>query len=156
MPNHLLSPEGDLENLFVSEYFLIDQWVGDTLWAWGESSSFDTDNQETIHQPVDPLRSQHSQEEPTGNKFRVELQHIQQQSKLMELYGLGVVILMDNSEPIIQSIDPLQSQHLQEEPTGNKFLAVFIILQQSKLMEPYGLGVGIFLDSWETIQAHLD
>ena len=36
MPNQFNSPEGDLENYFVSEYWLIDQWVGDTLWTWGE------------------------------------------------------------------------------------------------------------------------
>jgi len=38
MPNQFLSPEGDLENYFVSEYFLIDQYVGDTLWVWGINS----------------------------------------------------------------------------------------------------------------------
>jgi alpha-tubulin suppressor-like RCC1 family protein len=35
MPNQFLSPEGDLENYFVSEYWLIDQWIGDELWTWG-------------------------------------------------------------------------------------------------------------------------
>jgi len=35
MPNQFLSPEGDLENYFVTEYFLIDQYVGDTLWGSG-------------------------------------------------------------------------------------------------------------------------
>ena len=35
MPNQFLSPEGDLENYFITEYWLIDQWVGDTLWTWG-------------------------------------------------------------------------------------------------------------------------
>jgi alpha-tubulin suppressor-like RCC1 family protein len=35
MPNQFLSPEGDLEEYFVDEYWLIDQYVGDTLWAWG-------------------------------------------------------------------------------------------------------------------------
>jgi len=39
MPNQFNSPEGDLENYFVSEYWLIDQWVGDTLWVWGVNSS---------------------------------------------------------------------------------------------------------------------
>ncbi len=34
-PNQFLSPEGDLEDYFVDEYWLIDQWVGDTLWVWG-------------------------------------------------------------------------------------------------------------------------
>jgi alpha-tubulin suppressor-like RCC1 family protein len=34
-PNQFLSPEGDLEDYFVDEYWLIDQWVGDTLWTWG-------------------------------------------------------------------------------------------------------------------------
>ena len=33
--NEFSSPEGDLEEYFLSEYLLIDQWVGDTLWTWG-------------------------------------------------------------------------------------------------------------------------
>ena len=39
MPNQFLSPEGDLENYFVTEYWLIDQYVGDTLWTWGTNGS---------------------------------------------------------------------------------------------------------------------
>ena len=38
MPNQFLSPEGDLENYFVTEYWLIDQYVGDELWVWGNGS----------------------------------------------------------------------------------------------------------------------
>jgi hypothetical protein len=37
MPNQFLSPEGDLEDYFVDEYWLIDQYVGDTLWTWGQN-----------------------------------------------------------------------------------------------------------------------
>jgi len=37
MPNQFFSPEGDLENYFVTEYWLIDQYVGDELWAWGNA-----------------------------------------------------------------------------------------------------------------------
>ena len=29
MPNEFLSPEGDIENYFVTEYWLIDQYIGD-------------------------------------------------------------------------------------------------------------------------------
>ena len=36
-PNQFLSPEGDLQEYFVDEYWLIDQWVGDTLWTWGNN-----------------------------------------------------------------------------------------------------------------------
>jgi alpha-tubulin suppressor-like RCC1 family protein len=39
MPNQFLSPEGDIENYFVNEYWLIDQYVGDTLWVWGSNGS---------------------------------------------------------------------------------------------------------------------
>ena len=39
MPNQFLSPEGDLENYFVSEYWLIDQYIGDELWVWGYGPS---------------------------------------------------------------------------------------------------------------------
>jgi len=52
MPNQFNSPEGDLENYFVSEYWLIDQYVGDTLWTWGynlysELGVNDTNNRST-------------------------------------------------------------------------------------------------------------
>jgi alpha-tubulin suppressor-like RCC1 family protein len=39
MSNQFLSPEGDLENYFVSEYWLIDQYIGDQLWTWGYGGS---------------------------------------------------------------------------------------------------------------------
>ena len=39
MPNQFLSPEGDIENYFVNEYWLIDQYVGDELWTWGSGSN---------------------------------------------------------------------------------------------------------------------
>ena len=39
MPNQFLSPEGDLENYFVTEYWLIDQYVGDELWVWGNGGN---------------------------------------------------------------------------------------------------------------------
>ena len=38
MPNLFFSPEGDLETYFVTEYWLIDQYVGDELWIWGNNS----------------------------------------------------------------------------------------------------------------------
>ncbi len=38
MPNQFFSPEGDLETYFVSEYWLIDQYIGDRLLVWGYSS----------------------------------------------------------------------------------------------------------------------
>ena len=38
MPNQFLSPEGDLENYFVTEYQLIDQYIGDQLWTWGDGN----------------------------------------------------------------------------------------------------------------------
>ncbi len=39
MPNQFLSPEGDLENYFVTEYWLIDQYIGDELWTWGRNNA---------------------------------------------------------------------------------------------------------------------
>jgi alpha-tubulin suppressor-like RCC1 family protein len=38
-PNQFLSPEGDLEDYFVDESWLIDQWVGDTLLIWGRNTN---------------------------------------------------------------------------------------------------------------------
>ena len=39
MPNQFLSGEGDLENYFITEYWLIDQYVGDTLLGWGRNNT---------------------------------------------------------------------------------------------------------------------
>jgi alpha-tubulin suppressor-like RCC1 family protein len=39
MPNQFFSPEGDLENYFVTEYWLIDQYIGDQLWTWGAGTN---------------------------------------------------------------------------------------------------------------------
>jgi alpha-tubulin suppressor-like RCC1 family protein len=39
MPSKFNSPEGNLENYFVTEYELIDQWVGDRLWAAGDTTN---------------------------------------------------------------------------------------------------------------------
>jgi hypothetical protein len=37
MPNQFLSDEfGDIEDYFVTDYWLIDNFVGDTLWVWGQ------------------------------------------------------------------------------------------------------------------------
>jgi alpha-tubulin suppressor-like RCC1 family protein len=49
MPNQFLSPEGDLENYFVSEYWLIDQYVGDELWTWGRGSYGELGNASTTN-----------------------------------------------------------------------------------------------------------
>jgi hypothetical protein len=36
MPNQFLSDEfGDIEDYFVTDYWLIDNFVGDSLWGWG-------------------------------------------------------------------------------------------------------------------------
>jgi alpha-tubulin suppressor-like RCC1 family protein len=34
------SPEGDLEKYFITEYWLLDQYVGDTLWSWGDNTYY--------------------------------------------------------------------------------------------------------------------
>jgi alpha-tubulin suppressor-like RCC1 family protein len=47
MPNQFLSPEGDLENYFVTEYWLIDQYVGDALWTWGNNGNIQLGNNAT-------------------------------------------------------------------------------------------------------------
>jgi alpha-tubulin suppressor-like RCC1 family protein len=48
MPNEFLSPEGDLENYFVSEYWLIDQYIGDELWTWGFNDNGRLGNANTV------------------------------------------------------------------------------------------------------------
>ncbi len=38
--NQFFSDEfGDIEDYFISDYQLIDQYIGDTLWTWGDNSS---------------------------------------------------------------------------------------------------------------------
>jgi alpha-tubulin suppressor-like RCC1 family protein len=48
MPNQFFSPEGDLENYFVTEYWLIDQYVGDELWVWGNAANGRLGNASTV------------------------------------------------------------------------------------------------------------
>jgi alpha-tubulin suppressor-like RCC1 family protein len=39
MPNNFFSDEfGDLEDYFITDYTLIDQYIGDTLWVWGRNT----------------------------------------------------------------------------------------------------------------------
>jgi len=47
MPNQFFSPEGDIEKYFVSEYWLIDQYVGDQLWTWGRTNNGQLGNAQT-------------------------------------------------------------------------------------------------------------
>lgn len=35
MPGQFYSPEGDLEEHFITDHWLIDQYIGDQLWLWG-------------------------------------------------------------------------------------------------------------------------
>jgi alpha-tubulin suppressor-like RCC1 family protein len=46
--NQFTSPEGDLDNYLVTEYWLIDQWVGDTLMTWGNNNSGQLGDNTTI------------------------------------------------------------------------------------------------------------
>ena len=55
MPNQFLSPEGDLENYFITEYWLIDQYVGDTLWAWGHNYAGQLGDNTTTTQKSTPV-----------------------------------------------------------------------------------------------------
>jgi alpha-tubulin suppressor-like RCC1 family protein len=48
MPDQFSSPEGDIENYFVSEYWLIDQYIGDQLWTWGPGGSGRLGTNDTI------------------------------------------------------------------------------------------------------------
>jgi alpha-tubulin suppressor-like RCC1 family protein len=49
MPNQFLaSVEGDIESYFITEYWLIDQYVGDTLWTWGSNSAAQTGTNSNI------------------------------------------------------------------------------------------------------------
>ncbi len=39
MPNQFLSDQfGDIEDYFITDYELIDRYIGDTLWSWGRNS----------------------------------------------------------------------------------------------------------------------
>jgi alpha-tubulin suppressor-like RCC1 family protein len=55
MPNQFFSPEGDLENYFVTEYWLIDQYIGDQLWAWGSGTDGNLGNTITLSSRSTPV-----------------------------------------------------------------------------------------------------
>ena len=106
------------------------------------------DDLEQMIPQTEALQSPHLPVELLGNLLVVEfLRHIQQQSKLMGLYGLGVLMVLDNLVTLVQHREMFRSPHLPEEPLGNKFLLEKIIQQQSKLMGLYGLGVLVLQDN---------
>lgn len=39
MPNQFFSPEGDIENYYITEYWLLDQYLGNKMWNWGLNTS---------------------------------------------------------------------------------------------------------------------
>jgi alpha-tubulin suppressor-like RCC1 family protein len=58
MPNNFFSDEyGDLEDYFITDYTLIDQYIGDTLWTWGinNSGQLGVNNTTTKSTPVTTL-----------------------------------------------------------------------------------------------------
>jgi len=53
MPNQFLSDEfGDIEDYFVTDYRLIDNFVGDTLWVWGSGGNGRLGNNATTQREV--------------------------------------------------------------------------------------------------------
>jgi alpha-tubulin suppressor-like RCC1 family protein len=55
MPNQFLSDEfGDIEDYFVTDYRLIDNFVGDTLWGWGTNNLVQLGNNSTTS-PATPV-----------------------------------------------------------------------------------------------------
>ena len=71
MPNQFFSPEGDLENYFVSEYWLIDQWIGDELWTWGHNlyGMLGTNDTLQINTPVTTLIGQNNWKQVDGGNL---------------------------------------------------------------------------------------
>ena len=58
MPNNFFSDEfGDLEDYFITDYTLIDQYIGDTLWTWGSNGNgvLGVNNTTNISTPVTTL-----------------------------------------------------------------------------------------------------
>jgi hypothetical protein len=90
------------------------------------------DNLELIIQTTEVLQSQHLPVEPIGSKFPANfVLVIQQQSKPMELYGLGVLIVPGNLGTILLHGEVLQSPHLPEEIIGNRLIVEETTQQQS-------------------------
>lgn len=50
MPNQFFSPEGDIENHFITESWLIDQYIGSRLWIWGNNTNGSLGINNTINQ----------------------------------------------------------------------------------------------------------
>jgi alpha-tubulin suppressor-like RCC1 family protein len=71
MPNQFFSPEGDIENYFVSEYWLIDQYVGDQLWTWGRANNGQLGNANTTNRstPVTTFAGGTNWKQVSGGNF---------------------------------------------------------------------------------------
>lgn len=57
MPNEFLSREGDLEKYFISEYWLIDQYVGDKLFSWGDNQYYQLGVNDTTLGRLTPIET---------------------------------------------------------------------------------------------------
>jgi hypothetical protein len=149
MPNQFLSDEfGDIEDYFVTDYWLIDNFVGDSLYGGGVIV---TDNWEILVLHKEIFQLPHFPVELIGNRFLVEI-NIQQQSRPMVVFGLGVVMNTDNLELMsTEVIEILQSPHLPEEQTGNRFLLGGNMRQRLKPMGLCGFGVLILTGNLESI-----
>ena len=56
MPGQFISPEGDLETMFVSDYAIIDQFAKTgSLWMWGSGGALGNNTTTTVSSPVQTI-----------------------------------------------------------------------------------------------------
>jgi len=156
MPNQFLSLEGDLENYFVSEYWLIDQWIGDELWTWGFNNVGQLGDNTTTQRNTPSTTfagGTNWSQISAGNNHSLALKT---DGTLWTWGNNANGQLGDNT--ITNKLTPITTfaggtnWHLQEELTGNKFLAEEVIHQQLKLMVLYGFGEIILKHNWELMK----
>jgi hypothetical protein len=144
-------PEETIGNRFLVEDFIQEQLKLMGLYGLGDLIVVvPPEHLETILSQTETLQSPHLPAERIGNQFLVQV-IIQQQSKLMGLYGLGVMVVMGDLEQIILQPEALRSPHLPAERIGNQLLGEGILRQQSKPMGLYGYGVLVVMEDLEQI-----
>lgn len=59
MPGQFFSPEGDLEEYFITNHWLIDQYIGNQLWGWSQNTNGSLGTNDVIHKttPVQEFTS---------------------------------------------------------------------------------------------------
>ena len=105
------SPEGELTDLFISEYEMIDRYVGDRLWSWGTNSysqlgdNTNNFNVATRSSPVQTVAAGTNWKAVAANQHTVAVKT----DGTLWTWGLGNMGQMGNNTTTLATSSPVQT-----------------------------------------------